>query len=187
MYTIDVIQIYDITMYDIYVIYTYTIYIYIYIRRTRTARSTTPASLVAHCRRGSRTPRMKCPAGLRSAPLFLLYTDCPLSSWTPPSCVSFRCALLRFYPLGVHGRGGGKALVRARALVRADALAPHACARARGLASCDRALARGGGCNASCDRASTGQRATNPPRVGCLWVSLCPMAVCDCRRGARGY
>ena len=74
-----------------------------------------------------------------------------------------------------------------KALVRADALAPHACARARGLASCDRALARGGGCNASCDRASTGQRATNPPRVGCLWVSLCPMAVCDCRRGARGY
>ena len=35
MYTIDVIQIYDITMYDIYVIYTYTIYIYIYISGAR--------------------------------------------------------------------------------------------------------------------------------------------------------
>ena len=186
MYTIDVIQIYDITMYDIYVIYTYTIYIYIY-------QAHADRSQYHTCVFGGALPEGledaedEMSAGLRSAPLFLLYTDCPLSSWMPPSCVSFRCALLRFYPLGVHGRGGGKALVRARALVRADALAPHACARARGLASCDRALARGGGCNASCDRASTGQRATNPPRVGCLWVSLCPMAVCDCRRGTRGY
>ena len=139
MYTIDVIQIYDITMYDIYIIYTYTIYIYIY-------QAHADRSQYHTCVFGGALPEGLDDAEDEMSSWPKVRTPFPIIYGLPPEFVD--APLLCFVSvrapavLSVGGPWQRRGCVE-KALVRADALAPHACARARGLASCESAFARG--------------------------------------------